>query len=322
MVQYIIRRLLYIPLVLIGITLITFLLMHAAPGSPLASERLSAAGLAEQEHAYGLDKSWPEQYWNFLTGAVHFDFGNSFDQRNQSVSGIIWSGFTVTAELAGVAFIVMIVIGLGFGTLAGIRQNTWVDYVLTGIAIFFYSIPSFVLGLAVLITCAWLHNSFKLDWIPVGGWGDIAQGQQPTFLQLFIPAFFYGIRAASIIARLTRGQIIETKSQDYVRTAQSKGITGGQVTTRHVLRNALIPVASVIGDSFTGLLVSSVVWELIFQIPGLGQAFVSSILNLDYTLILGTTTFYAFLVVVVNLIVDLLYATLDPRIKYTTRSVG
>lgn len=322
MIQYIIRRLLYIPLVLIGITLITFVLMHSAPGSPLQTEKTSATQLANLQHSYGLDKPLYEQYWNFLVGAAHFDFGNSFVYKEQSVMQIIWSRFTVTFELAMTAFIIMAVVGLALGTLAGVKQNTWIDYTLTGISVFFYSIPSFVLGLAFLLLAAWLHNSFNWGWVPVGGWGDIAKGQQPTFLELFIPAFGYGIRPASIITRLTRGQIIETKSQDYVRTAQSKGLAGEHVTTRHILRNALIPVATVIGDNFAGLMVSSVVWEIIFQIPGLGSYFVSSILNLDYTVILGTTTFFAFVVVVVNLVVDLFYAVLDPRIKYTTRSVA
>jgi len=321
MAQYIIRRLLYIPFVLLGITTITFFLMHAAPGSPLAAEKLRGSTLAAQSHAYGLDKPLYEQYWNFLTGAIHLDFGTSFVFKNKDATELILSRFTVSIELALTAFVIMIVVGLGFGTLAGIRQNTWIDYTLTGISVLFYSIPSFVLGLGLLLLCVFFRNNFGWD-VPVGGWGDISKGEQPTFLELFIPAFGYGIRPASIITRLTRSQIVETKSQDYVRTAQSKGITGGQVTTRHVLRNALIPVATVIGDNFTGLLVSSVVWETIFGIPGLGTYFVSSILNLDYPVILGTTVLYAFIVVFVNLLVDLFYAVLDPRIKYTTRSIG
>jgi oligopeptide transport system permease protein len=296
--------------------------MHLAPGNPLQGEKTSASQLATLTHAYGLDKPLYEQYWNFLVGAVHLDFGESFVLKNQDVTQIIWSRFTVTAELALAAFAIMVVFGIGFGTLAGIKQNTWIDYTLTGFSILFYSVPSFILGLGFLILSVFFHNSLGWDWWPVGGWGDISKAQQPTFLELFIPAFGYGIRAASIITRLTRSQIVETKSQDYVRTAQAKGISGEQVTTRHVLRNALLPVASVVGDSFGGLLVSSVIWETIFQIPGLGTYFVSSILNLDYTVIMGTTVFFAFIVAIVNLAVDLIYAVLDPRIKYTTRSVA
>lgn len=322
MVKYIIRRLLYIPLVLIGITLITFLLMHAAPGSPLAQEKQSADQLAILNHSYGLDQPLPVQYWNFLSGAVHFDFGNSFVYKEQSVMSIIWSRFTVTFELAMTAFVIMVVFGLLLGTLAGIKQNTWIDYIATGFSVLIYSVPSFVLGLGFLLLAAFLHNSLNWGWIPVGGWGDIAKGQQPTLLELLIPAFGYGIRPAAIITRITRGQIIETKSQDYVRTAQSKGLDGGRITRAHILRNALIPVASVIGDNLGGLMVSSVVWETIFQIPGLGAYFVSSIIQLDYTVILGTTTFFAFIVVIVNLGVDLMYAVLDPRISYSTRSVA
>jgi ABC-type dipeptide/oligopeptide/nickel transport system permease component len=305
-----------------GIATLTFFLMHLVPGNPLQGEKTNPAQLAALTHSYGLDRPLYEQYWDFLLGATHLDFGNSYHYTNLNVTKMIWDGFTVTAELAMTAFVIMLVVGIGFGTLAGIKQNTWIDYTLTGISILVYSVPSFIMGLGFLMLSVFFHNTLHWEWWPTGGWGDITKGEQPEPLQLLIPAFGYGIRSASIITRLTRAQIVETKSQDYVRTAQSKGITGTRVTTRHVLRNALLPVASVVGDSFGGLLIGTIIWEAIFQVPGIGGTLVDSILNVDYSVILGTTVFIAFMVAIVNLGVDLIYAVLDPRIKYTTRSVA
>lgn len=304
MTAYIIRRILWIIPVMFVISLITFILMHATPGGPFDTAKAhSAAVTANLEHKYGLDRPLPVQYLTYIGHAVRGDFGISYTYQDRNVRDIILSGMPTTGRLAALGLVVAIVIGIVLGTVSALRQNTWADYLSLSFATAGASTPNFVWAMILIVIF-----SLTLHWLPTGGWGHPQQMILPVLALAFTPAAY--------LARITRASVLEVRQQDYVRTARAKGVGQRLLILRHILRNGLIPVVTVIGPIFAGLFAGSFIVESIFSIPGTGRLFVEAIDGRDYPLIMGTTLFYAFIIVVMNLLVDILYAVIDPRIHY------
>jgi oligopeptide transport system permease protein len=245
----------------------------------------------------------------WLGGLAHGDLGESLVNQGVKITPLLLGEAKTSATLGFAAVLITVVVGMSLGTLAAIRQNTWVDYAASTAAVVGYSVPSFVWAfLLILLTVSGFYAwTGGLVYEEIG-WGKVTQ--------IPVPALALGLPYAAIVARLTRASMLETIRQDYVRTAWAKGLKAQVVILRHALRNALIPVVSILGPLITGIITGSVVIEFLFGIPGLGQEFVTSILSRDYNIVIGVFTFYAALVGLANLIVDLLYPVLDPRIRY------
>jgi oligopeptide transport system permease protein len=307
---YAAQRLVLISLTAFVVSSIVFIGVHQLPGNALASERrINPATEAALLHHYHLDVPWPQQYLIWIQGLSHGDLGESLVNMGTQITPLLLRESTVSLTLGLAAVVVTIVVGMSLGVLAAIKQNTWVDYVASTASVVGYSVPSFVWAfLLILLTVtgfyAWTGGQIYEDI----GWGKIEQ--------IPVPAIALGLPYAAIVARLTRASMLEVIRQDYVRTAWAKGLSARVVILRHALRNALIPVATILGPLVTGIITGSVVIEFLFGIPGLGQEFVTSILSRDYNIVIGVFTFYAALIGLANLAVDLLYPVLDPRIRY------
>jgi oligopeptide transport system permease protein len=299
------------------IALITFLLMHAVPGGPFevrAGDRVvSPEFIAQQEAFYGLDDSMPEQFGTWLWNMVQGDLGLSFTQLGRSVEDIIVDGMKPSAILGGMAFVLVMAVGIPLGIISAIRANTRFDYASVGVSTIFGAVPSFILAfLLLLIFSVWL------DVFPIRlgkGFGDSFDSLRNGIL----PALALGAPSMAILVRLTRGAMLEVLSEDYIRTARAKGLASRTVYVRHALRNALVPILTLAGPTFAFLITGSIIIENIFGLPGIGNAFVSSIFNRDFGVIMGTTMFFATLIVFVNLLVDLSYPFIDPRVKLGSR---
>jgi len=295
---------LWLVVVLVAVSFITFSLMHLVPGGPWDREKQLAPQVVEAlNRKYGLDKPFFAQFGNFLWGALRGELGASYSYQDRDVSEILADGFPITAALGLTAFGLSLIIGIPLGMAAALKQNSVIDYVCVVFATVFASIPGFVLGILLIIVF-----SVTLHWLPTGGWG--------SFRQLIMPAFALASLPAAYTARITRASMLEVVRQDYVRTARSKGLAEHIVLARHILRNALIPVVTVAGPELAFLISGSFIIENLFSIPGIGRLFVRGVFARDYGLIMGSVLFYAFAVAVLNLAVDLLYAVLDPRIRY------
>ncbi len=245
----------------------------------------------------------PGQFLRYLNSLAHGDLGNSFSYPERSVNDIIGKAAGNSFVVGTVAFFILVGIAVPLGIIAALRQNTWIDYFATGVSLIGYSIPNFVMGiLLIIVTGLWLNL------LPIAAWEQFPR-------DLILPAFVLAIRPLAVLARLTRASMIEVLNQDYIRTAWAKGLQARLVLTRHGLRNALLPVVTVMGDHLGDLITGSIVVETLFNVPGIGQWFVTSVQARDYGMIMGTTLFYASLVLLINLIVDLLYGVIDPRIK-------
>lgn len=304
MQQYVIRRLLWIIPVLVFISLITFVLMHSVPGGPWDREKKLAPQVVENlNRRYGLDKPVWQQYLDFLTSAVRGDLGVSFIYQDRKVTDVIREGLPVTATLALVALGLAVLVGVPLGILAALRQNSWVDYVCLFFATLGASIPNFVMAMMLII-----FLSVGLHLLPTGGWG--------TWQKAVMPAMALASYPAALLARITRASMIEAIRQDYVRTAQAKGLVETVILFRHILKNALIPVVTVLGPIAATLIAGSFIIESIFAVPGIGKFFIQGIFARDYGLMMGTTLFYAVVIAFANLSVDILYAIIDPRIRY------
>jgi ABC-type dipeptide/oligopeptide/nickel transport system permease component len=307
---YAAQRLVLITLTALIVSSIVFIGVHQLPGTALASERRinPEAELNLLRH-YHLDLPWPQQYVLWLQGLAHGDLGESLVNMGVRITPLLLREASVSATLGIAAILITVIVGMSLGTLAAIRQNTWVDYVASTAAVVGYSVPSFVWAfLLILLTVSGFYAwSGGLIYENIG-WG------KPE--QIPVPALALGLPYAAIVARLTRASMLEVIRQDYVRTAWAKGLKAQVVILRHALRNALIPVISILGPLVTGVITGSVVIEFLFGIPGLGKEFVTSILSRDYNIVIGVFTFYAALVGLANLIVDLIYPVLDPRIRY------
>jgi oligopeptide transport system permease protein len=307
---YIGQRLVLIAITTILVSSTVFLLLHQIPGNAFLNEtRMSPQALAALLHAYGLDRPVSQQYISWVSGVVHGDLGESFVNRGVKITPLLIRETQVSATVGFFALTVTIGLGLLLGVIAALRQNTWVDYIASTTSVIGYSIPSFVLAIFGLLIFGhylyiWTGGSFYYS----PGWGTIEQ--------IPVPALALGLPYASYVARLTRASMLETIRTDYVRTAWAKGLKARIVVVRHALRNALIPVVTILGPLTTGIITGSVVIENIFGIPGLGKEFVTSILARDYNIVIGVFTFYAALVGLANLTVDVIYPALDPRIRY------
>jgi len=307
---YIGQRLILIAITTVLVSSIVFLLLHQIPGNAFLNEtRTSPEALAEDLRHYGLDKPLHTQYLNWVGGVIHGNLGESLINRDVQISPLLIRETSVSATVGFFALIVTIGLGLILGVIAALRQNTWVDYVASSAAVVGYSVPSFVIAIFALL----VFSHYFYDWTQGTvyynvGWGD--------WTQIPVPAIALGLPYASYVARLTRASMLETIRTDYVRTAWAKGLKPRIVVVRHALRNALIPVVTILGPLITGIITGSVVIENIFGIPGLGKEFVTSILARDYNIVIGVFTFYAALVGLANLTVDVIYPALDPRIRY------
>jgi len=304
MFRFAITRLLQaVPVILVVIS-ITFLLVHAAPGGPFSADKaVSPEVLKALEAQYNLDQPLWQQYMDYLGDVVRGDFGPSFKYPGRSVNELIASGLPATAELAFYAMLVALIIGASAGVFAAMRPNTMQDYLPMSAAMIGICMPSFLLG-PLLVLIFGIH----LEWVPVSGWGD-APGDK------ILPAITLGTGYAAYIARLSRGGMLEILSQDYIRTARAKGLSESLSITKHALRGGLIPVVAFLGPAFAGLVGGSFVVETIFQIPGLGRFYVQAAFNRDYTMILGTTIFFATLIIVFNLISDMIAIWLNPKLR-------
>ena len=305
MVNYIIRRVLWAIPVLLVISLITFSLGHAIPGGPFDREKpLPKEIIANLEAYYGLDDPLWKQYSDYLWNALHGDFGPSYSSRSRTVNDIIRAHFPVSAQLGVLAMIIAMMVGIPLGMVSALKQNSYVDYFCMFFALLGVSVPAMTLG-PVLV---WFF-ALKLNILPVARWG--------TWQQAILPAFTLGIGSAALLARLTRASMLQVIREDYIRTARSKGVSEKNVTVHHALKNALIPVVTVIGPLFAALVTGSLIVEQIFAIPGCGKYFITSITSRDYPVVLGIMLLYAFLIIIANLFVDMTYSWIDPRIRYT-----
>jgi ABC-type dipeptide/oligopeptide/nickel transport system permease component len=304
--RYIIRRLLWMIPVLFFISIITFAMAHAVPGGPFTREKpLPAEIIANLNKYYGLDKPMWRQYLDYMGRVVlHFDFGPTYASRSRTVNDIFHDHLPVSAQLGVLSLLLALGIGIPLGIVSALKQNTPWDYLGMGVAIFGISVPAVVLGPLLIVIFA-----LALRWLPVAGWGTPAQ--------MVMPVLALGLRESAIIARLTRASMLQVIREDYIRTARAKGLSERVVMVRHALKNAFIPVATILGPLFAALVTGTFIVEQIFAIPGLGKYFIISISNRDYPVVMGTILLYALLLVIANLLVDLTYAFLDPRIRYT-----
>ena len=305
MLRYTGLRLFWILPVLFGIGTVTFVLMHAVPGGPWdENKKLPPAVVANLNHRYDLDDSLWVQYGRFLSDAVQGDLGISYTNQDRDVTEIIGQGLPATLTLAGLAFLIAVGGGIPLGVATAAKRNSSVDFFSIALAIVFASVPGFILGilLVMIFSVAW-------DVLPSGGWGSPSHAVLPALALSLLPMAF--------IARITRSSVIEVLEEDYVRTARSKGMPPLVVHYRHVLRNALVPIITIIGAEAGALITGSFIIETVFSVPGIGRLFVQGIAQRDYGLITGMVLFYATVMTLVNLVTDLLYAAVDPRIRYS-----
>jgi oligopeptide transport system permease protein len=304
MTTFIIRRALWIIPVLFVVSVITFSAMHLTPGGPWDREKqMPQAAVQALNRAYNLDKPLHEQYLLYMWKASHGDLGPSFKYIGRNVSDIIREGLPVTAHLGLMALGLALAFGLPLGIIAAIRQNTMSDYLAMFFSIIGISVPSFILGILLMVFFA-----TTLHWLPTGGWKD--------WHNWILPTIALGAYPAAQIARYTRASMLEVIRQDYVRTARAKGLAEQAVITTHMLKNALIPVVTVLGPITAWLVTGSFIIEHLFSVPGVGRLYVNGIFQRDYSMIMGTTLFYASVVAFMNLVVDVLYGFIDPRIRF------
>lgn len=306
--NYLFKRLIQVPIVLWVLVTLTFFMMRAAPGNPFAGEKVMEPEVRQAlEEKYGLDKPVLVQYGNFLWRlVVHQDLGPSFKNKNRTVNEILAETFPVSAYLGLLATIVALTIGLTAGVIAGIRQNSNFDYGSMTVAMVGLSVPTFVVGPVLAL----IFGRY-LNVLPV------AEYKGPWALSyLVLPVITLALPFAARIARLTRAGMLEVINQDYIRTAWAKGLTEKIIVIRHAMRGALLPVVSFLGPAIAAMMTGSIVVERIFLIPGIGSKFVESAFDRDYTLAMGTVILFGVLLVLMNLVVDVLYGFLDPRIRY------
>ena len=303
MLFYILKRVLLALLTIWIVITVTFFVMHSIPGGPFASEKaISAEAQAALEAKYGLDKPLGEQYVTYLRDVVtKLDFGPSLKQRGRQVIDIILDGMKTSAKLGLIAAFSAAIAGIVLGALAALRRNTVLDKIIMVITTAFVSMPSFIMGSFLLIVF-----SVKLGWVPANG--ATAEG-------LILPIITLALYPMSYITRLTRSSMLDVLGQDYIRTARAKGVAERMVILKHGLRNAILPVVTYLGTLIANLLTGSFIVERLFAIPGLGKYFVDSITARDYNIIMGVTIFLGVFVVACNLLVDVVYGVIDPRVK-------
>lgn len=307
MLRYSLRRLLgAIPTLLILIAL-AFFMIRMAPGGPFDAERALLPEIeANLRAAYHLDEPLPMQFARYLGNLARADFGPSFQYRDFTVTELIMTGFPVSLRLGGSAMIVALLFGITAGSLAALRQNTRTDYTVMSLSMTGISIPNFVMAPLLILLFA-----VYLGWLPAGGLGE------GSWRNMVLPVISLALPQIAYVARLTRGSMIEVLRSQFIRTAKAQGLPTYKIILRHALKPALLPVVSYLGPATAAVITGSVVIEQIFGVPGLGRFFVQGALNRDYTLVMGVVVFYGVLIIVFNFLVDLAYAWLDPKVKYS-----
>lgn len=301
--DYIIKRCLLMILTILAIASITFVLMHLVPGSPFDSDRsLNSAQELNFKKFYHLDEPLYMQFMAYLKSIFTFDFGPSINQPDTSVVDLILRAFPVSFELGIWSIMVAMFTGITLGVISAVHHQGWIDNLAMGLAVLGISIPNFVLA-------TWLIQELavNLGWFPVATW--------KTTMHMVLPIIALATAPMAIIARLTRSSMLETLSQDYIKTAYAKGIPKTRIILRHALRNALLPVITILGTLLASILTGTFVIEKIFAIPGMGRYFIDSIANRDYPVIMGVTVFYSSVLVIMLFLVDIAYGFLDPRIR-------
>ncbi len=307
MTTYLLRRVLWmIPTLLIAFTL-TFLIVHATPGSPWdeSEKPLPEAVKANLAKQYHLDDPLPKQYLDYLAGVARGDFGPSYRFVERDVADIIGATLPVSVQLGVASLLFALVVGLPLGTLAALKQNTWIDYAASLLTVTGIATPPFV-RVSLLIVAF----SLALRWFPTGGWNGLLDSR------IVIPTIAIGSGPAAILARYMRSSLLEVLSQEYMRTARAKGLRESTILLVHAVRNALLPVVTVAGITLANVITGAFFVERIYDVPGIGRQFIDSVSGRDYPLLLGIVLVFALLISVVNLLVDASYAALDPRIRY------
>ena len=305
MARHTLRRLLGLLPTLLMLITVVFFLIRVAPGGPFDSEKVLPPEIqANLEAKYHLDESLPQQYFRYLGQVVVFDFGPSFQYKDWTVNELIAQGIPVSLTVGMAAMVLAFVLGTLLGITAAMKQNTGTDYSLMGFAMLGISIPNFVIAPVLILLLA-----VYAGWLPAGGWDW-------SISSMVLPVVTLALPVTAYIARLTRGSMIEVLHSNFIRTARAKGLPESVVIRRHALRPALLPVISFLGPATAGMISGSVVIERIFSIPGLGSYFVQGALNRDYTLVMGVVIFYGVLIILLNFLVDLVYAWLNPKVRY------
>lgn len=308
MLRYAIERLIWLVPTLLAMALVTFLVMHATPGSPLDPNAPNANSLppALQKNLaekYGLDQPLHIQFFTFVKNAVTLDFGFSYAFKSRTVSEILAGTFPVSLQLGTYAFIFAVVIGIFLGVVAATHQNSLLDYFCVVLATLGVSLPNFVISILLIVLFA-----ITLKWLPATGWS--------TPRHWILPTLALGLGPMAVIARYTRSSVLEVIRSDYARTARAKGLNQRVIITRHILKNALIPVVTILGPIFAAIGTGSFFVEAIFAVPGMGKFFVTSMTSRDYNMIMAVILLYGVFLGIMNLLVDLLYGIFDPRIRY------
>ena len=306
MFKFIIQRaLLSIPTLLI-LAGISFILMHMAPGTPFTGERILPPEVLDNiMRAYHLDKPLWQQFLHYMNNLLHGDLGPSFRYQDFTVNQLLIQSMPVSIEIGSLAFLVALVSGVAAGIFAALKQNSWQDHLVMSLSMTGMVLPSFVIApLLILVFGVWLK------WLPAGGWEDA------HWKYLLLPVISLAILYTTSIARVTRCSLIEILNSTYIRTARAKGLPGSYIIFHHALKPALLPVVSCLGPAFVGIITGSVVIETVFGLPGVGQLFVQGAINRDYSLVLGLTLVIGVLTIIFTLLVDILYALLDPRVRY------
>ncbi len=305
MARYFIQRAAGLLFVLFAVSVITFTLMHAVPGGPwdaTAHNPLPEETRRALAHKFGFDQPLPVQYLRYMGSALHLDFGVPFESPGETVTDLIGRTWPITAVLGGITILFSIVVGVPLGAMAALRQNSWIDYLISSISSLGFAVPNFALAIVFITVISDIYHL-----LPTGGCG--------TPQQLIMPVIAYALFPTSQIARYTRVSVLEVLRADYIRTARAKGLPRRNVVVRHVLRNALLPMITVIGPLLPDLITGSIFIEGIFSIPGLGSFFSTSAINRDYPMIMAVTLLYTVLIAVTYLVTDLLYMVVDPRVR-------
>jgi peptide/nickel transport system permease protein len=304
MARYLLGRVVGLVIVFVIVSVVAFLLMHSVPGGPFDEEKspLPPAAKANILRKYGLDRPLHEQYLRYMGSALRGDFGISFQSPTETVTQLIGRTWPVSIQLGLLAILVAFSSGLLFGIVAAIKQNTWIDYVVTFIATLGLTVPNFVIAIWLLLLFA-----VRLRWLPTGGWDD--------WKTMILPVLTLALGPSALVARYTRSSLVEVIRSDYIRTARAKGLAEQVVVMRHALKNALIPLITVLGPQIPNLITGTIFVEVIFRVPGLGKFFVSSIYLRDYPMIMATMLLVAMLWSFTYLLSDILYTIVDPRVR-------
>ena len=308
MLAYTLKRLLAGVVTVWFIATATFIAMHSVPGDPLMNDKAVTAEIrANLEKKYGLDKSGPEQYLIFMSNMLRGDFGISFTQQNRKVNDIIRDHFPVSATLGLLAVFFAAIGGIVWGALTAIYRNRLPDIIIMFLVILGISVPSFVFAALGQLSLVTINQLLGSSVIPVAGWG--------TFGHMLVPSLVLGLGTMALLTRLMRSSMLEVVNEDYIKTAKAKGLSPIRIFFKHQLRNAILPVLTVLGPQIAAITTGGFVVELVFAIPGLGRYFVQAVQQLDYTVIMGTTVFYGAFLVFMVILVDIIYGFVDPRVR-------